>query len=627
MALYAPLLSADIEQEDVLVGCASCLLQLGEWQRAEPLFHRALQMSPRSPEALKGLAILLANRGQMDRALAFFVELARLHPQSAANLHNVGIALNRLERYAQAVGWFERALSIAPGFADAWTGLAAARDGLGERQAAREAINRALSAAPHESLPSLMQAVLSLPAVASTEEESKAAPAVFSLALDELADRAGRAISHLEGLGERVGDWQPFHLAYRPGNHRALLSRYGDLMAAAASAYWQRRGPVQLPIPPKRSRVRLAIFCAHIRRHSVWDVILKGLVRHLLRTRFELVIYHTGMERDAETQWAERHAERFVSGPRGHAEWLRIIREDAPDVLFLPEVGMDPLSCKLGVLRLAPLQVASWGHPITTGLPAIDLFLSGELLEPPDAQDHYRERLVRLPGTGVCTEWPDIERAPLPVGYLRQRSPGRVRLLLCQHPFKYEPADMALLVEVLRACAPCELYVLKHRRLCYASDQSAQLLRQAVVDAGLDADALLVERPWVDRGQFLSLLEAVDVYLDLPNFSGFTTSWQALHSGLPVVTLEGPMLRQRLAAGLLRQIGCLETIAKSASDYIAIATQLVVEGRQPDLAATRRAELVAAALKADHQVKAVRAFEDEVTDALDLQKDRGLGSD
>ncbi len=101
---------------------------------------------------------------------------------------------------------------------------------------------------------------------------------------------------------------------------------------------------------------------------------MKGLVRHLLRTRFELIIYHTGSERDAETQWAERHAERFISGPRSPAEWLHLIREDAPDVLFYPEIGMDPQCAKLAALRLAPLQVASWGHPITTGLPEIDLF-------------------------------------------------------------------------------------------------------------------------------------------------------------------------------------------------------------------------------------------------------------
>jgi len=64
---------------------------------------------------------------------------------------------------------------------------------------------------------------------------------------------------------------------------------------------------------------------------------------------------------------------------------------------------MDSMTLRLAAHRLAPLQVASWGHPITTGLPTIDLYFSGEMLEAPDADTHYRERLVRLPGTGCCT--------------------------------------------------------------------------------------------------------------------------------------------------------------------------------------------------------------------------------
>jgi predicted O-linked N-acetylglucosamine transferase (SPINDLY family) len=391
-------------------------------------------------------------------------------------------------------------------------------------------------------------------------------------------------------------------------------------MARAAQSYWQ----VPAPAPPPRPRIRLAILSAQIRRHSVWDVIVKGIVRHLSHRHFELLIYHTGTETDAETQWAAHQAEQFVSGLRNPAEWLRQIRADAPDVLFFPEIGMDPLAGKLAALRLAPLQVTSWGHPITTGLPEMDLFFSGNLLEPPDAQEHYRERLIRLPGTGVCTEWPTVNMAPLPVGYLRPRQPGRVRLLLCQHPCKFEPADMPLIAEVLRACAPCELYVLKSRRLPILGDQAATLLRQAVEAAGLDPHNMLLERAWVDREVFLTLLDAVDLYLDLPAFSGYTTAWQALHLGLPVVTLEGPMLRQRLAAGLLRQMGVTETLAQNSADYVSIAARLATECRDSEAWAARRATVQAAALNADHQVEAVRAFEHHLIDACSRSRPTGV---
>jgi len=42
-------------------------------------------------------------------------------------------------------------------------------------------------------------------------------------------------------------------------------------------------------------------------------------------------------------------------------------------------------------LRLAPVQCTAWGHPVTSGLPTIDYYLSSQLMEPENAQAHYSE--------------------------------------------------------------------------------------------------------------------------------------------------------------------------------------------------------------------------------------------
>lgn len=71
------------------------------------------------------------------------------------------------------------------------------------------------------------------------------------------------------------------------------------------------------------------------------------------------------------------------------------------DVLLYPEVGIDPVCAQLAALRLAPVQAMAWGHPQTSGLPTIDVFLSNELMEPPDGAGHYTEQLLPLPGIGT----------------------------------------------------------------------------------------------------------------------------------------------------------------------------------------------------------------------------------
>ncbi len=63
---------------------------------------------------------------------------------------------------------------------------------------------------------------------------------------------------------------------------------------------------------------------------------------------------------------------------------------------------MDPVAGRLAAQRLAPVQCVTWGQPETTGMPTMDYFLSSALMEPPDGDAHYTERLVRLPQLGLC---------------------------------------------------------------------------------------------------------------------------------------------------------------------------------------------------------------------------------
>lgn len=66
----------------------------------------------------------------------------------------------------------------------------------------------------------------------------------------------------------------------------------------------------------------------------------------------------------------------------------------------------------------------------------------------------------------------------------------------------------------------------------------------------------------------------MNVLFDWSAFSGYTTQWQAISRGLPIVTLAGAFVRQRLAPGLLRDIGQGGGIAQNESDYVVQAVSL-----------------------------------------------------
>src|SRR3979409_696472 len=100
--------------------------------------------------------------------------------------------------------------------------------------------------------------------------------------------------------------------------------------------------------------------------------------------------------------------ERFVQGPLSLDAWRRAILDDAPHVLIFPEIGMDKVSAQLAAQRLAPVQCASWGHPVTSGFPTIDYFISSDLMEPRGAANHYSEKLIRLPNLSIYYEPADV---------------------------------------------------------------------------------------------------------------------------------------------------------------------------------------------------------------------------
>ena len=62
---------------------------------------------------------------------------------------------------------------------------------------------------------------------------------------------------------------------------------------------------------------------------------------------------------------------------------------------------MDALALGVAATRNAPIQCMAWGHPITSGLPTMDYFLTSQLMEPSDGQSHYSEKLIELPGLSI----------------------------------------------------------------------------------------------------------------------------------------------------------------------------------------------------------------------------------
>ena len=364
---------------------------------------------------------------------------------------------------------------------------------------------------------------------------------------------------------------QPFFLAYQGYNDRDLQALYGSFVCRVMAKCYP---PAALAPPPgAREPVRVGIVSGFFRQHSNWKLPIKGWLSQLDRRRFRIFGYHTGVLQDAETKAAAALCDRFVQGPLPIDGWRAEILADAPHVLMYPEVGMDPVAATLAAQRFAAVQCNSWGHPDTSGFPTLDYYLSSDLMEPPDAQDHYTERLVRLPNLSVYCEPIDPPPASIARQDLGLRSTAMV--YWCgQSLYKYLPQFDEVFPRIVRAVGDCQFAFIQYQRGAHITELFRQRLNRAFGALGLKADDYCLFLPRLDEHKFIAASGQCEVFLDSINWSGCNSTLESLIHNLPIVTMTGPLMRGRHSIAILRMMGVTETIAETIDDYVSIAVRL-----------------------------------------------------
>ena len=372
-----------------------------------------------------------------------------------------------------------------------------------------------------------------------------------------------------------------FRLAYHGRDDLELQSKRGDWLAA-----------LMQPVTPslaKRAtdrghKIRVAFVSKHIRDCTVGQY-FKHFFSDLSQTsdeRLEVFVYSCG-KRDPFTDEVRARVARlmhFENDDKALLAMATAIAADAPDVLIYPEIGMESIIERLAAMRLSPLQCMLWGHPVTSGLPTIDVFLSAEALEPDHAQRHYRERLNLLPGLGTCYPQPP---APSTLTRKQLRLPQNVPLAVCaQSPFKWSPQFARTVGEILVQSPDARLVVFDSPDANRSRVFDAYL-EHFFVPLGIDTHSRVIRLSQRSRADFLAVLSVCDIALDTFGFSGGNTSLDALSVGLPVVTLPGEFMRGRQTFAMLRALPASvhkTLIASDAESYLDIARRLLADSEK-----------------------------------------------
>ena len=536
----------------------------GRLDDALVVYEEMLADQPDHPDILNNVGACLMDLGHSEAAANVLFRAVELRPGDADLLNNLGNALQRSQRTGDALGNFRAAAARAPRNAIIRLNFANALLRLGDYEGGIDQLGRARALDP-DSAAIAFADVLALPVIYESEEQVETARARVVEKLTVLEAGSWALMDPAAEVGV-----SNFYLPYQGRNDRDLQERLASAYILACPALTFSAPHCQAGPRRREGRIRIGFVSAHFGRHTIGKL-FQGLIHGLDRTAFDVIVFHVGSGgAEASGSAGHGHAEsddHVVLVPPGLKQAQALIAGYEPDILYYPDIGMEPMSYFLAFARLAPVQCACWGHPVTTGIPNIDHFLSWSIHEPAGSAAHYSEQLTVL--DGFCTWY-----APPDFGAASDRavfgfSMGATLYLCPQSLFKIHPGDDQLWGDILRKDPNGRIIFLGGQQANWGNRLEARF-RRTVPDVADRIDIL----PRLSGTEFLRMLQLADVILDTPRWSGGSTSFEAAAAGKVVVTLPGEFMRGRFTMGLYRHMGLDDLIARSPRAYVEMAVRL-----------------------------------------------------
>jgi len=618
ISAYQEAIALDPNLLDAYNNLGNIIARLGQITQAETVYRQAISANPSHFGSYMNLGNLLMGQNQIEQAIKVYQTALTFNPGNTDILNNLEIALNFIENPAQILresasilyqhGKYEEAIDQYQLFLETYTGdpelyfsLSECFRYLNRVKEAVDTLQEGIQLYPtagqlHFALITLFQTRgKKEEAITSAEAASRLLPNDYTFQIldklmlplvydtkDEIGFYRQRYEQGLQDLIEQTSletteDQKnalaglvcvtTFYLGHQGLNVLDLQHQWGSLINQIMTAnYPNWVQPLSMPPLKLNNKIRIGYVSNYLHFYSgtLW---LVGWLRYCDRQNFEVYCYYTGNDPDYMTKEFQNHSDFFHHIPGDLEAVCQQILADRLHILVFPEIGMDSQTVKMAGLRLAPVQCTAWGHPVTSGIPTIDYFLSSELMEPENAEEYYSEKLIRLPNIGVA--YPKPEDIPV---LTKNRADFGLRdnyvlYLCCQAPFKYLPQYDYILPEIARRVPEAQFIFLRGELL------KKRLVRAFAV-AGLNSEDYCVFLTIPTRPDYLMINLLSDVFLDTLSWSGGNTALEAIACNVPIVTCPGEFMRGRHADSFLKMLGVSDTIAQTEAEYIDIAVKL-----------------------------------------------------
>ena len=253
------------------------------------------------------------------------------------------------------------------------------------------------------------------------------------------------------------------------------------------------------------------------------------------------------------------------------------------DIIVYPEIGMCQQTRFLAFSRLAPVQISTWGHSDTSGLPNIDYFVSSKFFNTEDDQAHYSEKMVLFDSLGtyyydifnyfkdeIQLETDKTDADAFRQDVIEKTGVENPNIYGCIQIFiKMNPSFAYMLNEILKADENGVIVLLSTNKGEEDDIMFTNYIKMKLA-AYLDRVYFIYQAPFV---QYATNLKNCDLILDYFPFGGLNSIIESFLLGKVCITCPGNRISGKFTQGLYHKMGITEFICDTKKEYVAKAVK------------------------------------------------------
>ncbi|MBF0183975.1 MAG: tetratricopeptide repeat protein [Magnetococcales bacterium] len=524
------------------------LLQLLHRQEeAIACYQQALAIDAQFHPALGNLGNVLRDQGRLEESLTALQEAVRLNPLLYEGHCNLGTTLVRAGRMAEAMDCFRRALEINPDFHLARSNLGFALQDQGDLPASIHCYRQVIAQQPDH-----------LAAYGSLLHQ-----ALHVCDWQDLHTLQERLLALLHSSEQEVNPFFFISLPCSAADQRISAERW-------ASRHYPHHPPLTTapPAATRPQRLKIGYLSSDFQDHATVHLMAELFELHD-RNRFEIFAYSYGVDHGSQGRQRIRGAcDHFVDlHALAHQQAAERIHADGIHLLIEMKGYTKDARLEIPSWRPAPITISWLGYPGTIGAHFIDYLISDPFITPVGFENHFSEKIIRLPD---CYQPNDRQRlidAQTPTRQACGLPATGMIFASFNKTYKIHPTLFTVWMRILAAIPESILW------LWQSNPYAAEHLRQAARQQGIDP-ARLQFAEFLPSAHHLARYRLVDLVLDTYPCNSHTTGSDALWAGCPMVTCAGETFASRVAGSLLHNVGLPELVTHSLAEYEALILAL-----------------------------------------------------